>query len=151
MSKRRRVVLFLPLIAACAGALLCWPFRPQNFWQVFDTEPNQVTRAEAWLSSIDETETRQVILEKGDPALDRLVYMLTDQSYRPDHFHGGGGSLEMDPYVYVTLYTEDDRPPRTLGLYGAQAIEIDGKSYIPSHAAAGQEAIRDLLMEQEGK
>ena len=151
MSNRRKVVLFLPLIAACAGALLCWPFRPQNFWQVFDTEPNQITRAEAWLSSIDGTETRQVILEKGDPALDRLVYMLTDQSYRPDRFHGGGGSLEMDPYVYVTFYTEDGRLSRTLALYGEQTIDIDGKKYVPSHALAGQEAIRDLLLELEEK
>ena len=32
------------------------------------------------------------------------------------------------------------------GSYGERTIDIDGKKYVPSHAVAGQEAIRDLLL-----
>ena len=148
MSKRNSIALGVVLVLVCAALALFISFRPRNFWQVFHTEIYEITRVDAYLSSIDGTTTRQVTLAMGDPALDQLLDLLTDQSYTPDRFHGGGGSLEMDPYVYLTLCTDDGRPPRTLSLYGEQTIDIDGTRYIPSHAVVGQEAIRDLLLEQ---
>ena len=148
MSRRGKTAFAAVVVLLCAALALFLSSRPKNFWQVFHTETYEITRADGWLCPI-EGGNWQVTLTKGDPALDELIYFLTDQSYRPDPFHGGGGSLEMDPYVYLSLYTEDGSPPRTLGLFGEQTIEIDGKRYVPSHAIAGQAAIRDLLLELE--
>lgn len=158
MTRKGKRILGI-ILAVCA-ALVLWSQVPRSLSYVMDLDPSRIESVDVYLFGLTDRSSYQMTLSPEDPGFAQLWDLLDSKRYVPMATVNVPKAIPLQPlsshgtnldYDVNLLFLRKDRgqPPAHINMDGWDGIYLDRWYYQTSDSLAFQQALLDLLLEQE--
>ena len=155
----RKGKLALGLVLVLCVVLAVYALVPRSLTYASGIDPAQTERLEVYLLGIREDDNYHMTLTPEDPVFEELWEKLDSKGYVPMvsenipealHFPQGSHGTYLNYDVHLVFMQRDLEPgPHLISMDGWEGIYLNRWLYRTSGSLAFQQAVLDLLLEQE--